>query len=203
MRKYTSLFLIFVAAFCHGQEIKQSKTTKLIGTSSANLMTERFRRDAMKPQKDGKISWATNFIYSFPSSPKIYREMQGYGILYIAAANPDSAGFPIRRIYLKNKTGITDLREIGEMKVKVTDPRIILAFGRFRVDYYYLIPYRVIQDSCQLFMRWSNSEQDLPLTMFPLHQKLNFVDQAQPIENGDINPELLKLYMRREFHVEL
>ena len=129
--------------------------------------------------------------------------MQGYGILYIAAANPDSTAFPIRRIYLKNKTGVTDLREIGEMKVKVTDPRIILAFGRFRVDYYYLIPYRVIQDSCQLFMRWSNSEQDLPLTTFPLHQKLNFVDKAQPIENGDINPELLKRYMRREFHVEL
>lgn len=130
--------------------------------------------------------------------------MQGYGILYVAVMNPDSSQFPVRRLYLTNGKNITDLREIGEEKIAVKDPATKQAFGKNRVDYYYLIPYRTTQDTCELHMRWNNDdEHEILLARFPNNLKLGFVKNNKVTESGNVDMKVLKQFMLHEFHIQL
>jgi hypothetical protein len=115
--------------------------------------------------------------------------------------NRDSTEYPIKRVYLKQGSVITELQKIGELNVTVTDPAIIATFGKHRVDYYYLIPYALTRVYSQLMIDWSTNRQEFVLAKFPSEQAVDYKTEGAS-KNTMIDKNFLKQFLKREYNVD-
>src|ERR1700743_2789616 len=154
------------------------------GTVSTDVMTKRINEDAVAYSKYAPVPRLAEIDMAFGINLIEFNKMAGYGVLYIPSLNQDSSEYPIKKVYLRSENELTELKEIGEIKIAVKDEQILHTFGKNRVDYYYLIPYSLTQRSCELLIDWSSNRKEFLLSKFPNGGALDYIKNISP--PGDI-----------------
>jgi hypothetical protein len=172
--------------------------------ASANLMTERIKKDAKEYAKYAPVPRIALMDYAFAANLDEYKELNGYGVLYIASLNRDTTEYPIKRVYFKKNGAVIELKKIGEIKVEIADEATTSTFGKNRVDYYYLIPYNETQINSEILIDWANNRKEFTLDTFPDGNKLDFLTDADltPAKKA-LNTDLLNSFLEREYNIVL
>jgi hypothetical protein len=173
-------------------------------TVSTDVMTKRIKDDAVAYSKYAPVPRLAEIDMAFGVNLTEFNKMAGYGVLYIPSLNQDSSEYPIKRVYLKSANELTELKEIGEIKISVKDEQILHTFGKNRVDYYYLIPYSLIQKPCELLIDWNSNRKEFLLSKFPNGDTLDYIKNIPP--PGDpktINRSVLKEFLEREYQINI
>jgi hypothetical protein len=204
------LLLIFVLCVLHN--LKAQDYVHIIpktysyqdNPTSANLMTERIKKGAEEYEKYAPVPRIALMDYAFGADLDEFKALNGYGVLYIASLNQDTTEYPLKRVYFKINGSIIELQKIGEVKVEVTDDVIKKTFGKNRVDYYYLIPYKETQMESEIIIDWTNNRKDFVLGKFPDGNKLDYLNGKHlPPDKKTINTDLLNTFLDREYNIRL
>jgi len=172
--------------------------------ASANSMTERIKTSAIEYAKYAPVPRLALMDYAFAANLDEYDKLNGYGVLYIASLNQDTTEYPIKRVYFKINGDIVELQKIGEVKVDIADENTKRTFGKNRVDYYYLMPYKQTQVKSEIFIDWTSNRKDFTLCKFPDGNKLDYLDKGHIIPGKKTaDMDMLNSFLEREYDIVL
>jgi hypothetical protein len=175
-----------------------SVTTDAMSTSA---MTERLKKDAEHYARYAPIPRLAEMDISFGADLTEYKKLAGYGVLYIPSLNQDSSEYPIKRVYIRQGSEITELKKIGEINVGVDDNGIAATFGKHRIDYYYLIPYNLTLVYGELMVDWNTNRKEFVITKFPSQNTVEYDVKKTNFSNKDIDTLFLKAFLKREYSI--
>ena len=206
-RIYTIIILIILWQQAKSQDylhfiLREDSVGSGVATSSA-IMTKEINKDAIEYARYAPIPRFAKMDYAFGSDLAEFKNMGGYGVIYIPSLNRDSSEYPISSVYFRINEKVVSLQKIGEIKVKVNDQQTIHTFGKNRVDYFYLIPYDLTQIQSELLIDWSKNRKDFVLAKFPDGNKLNFLKGAYTPDAKNINVKVLKEFLIREYNLKI
>jgi len=205
MKKYLIIAFLFLASYAHSQDLIHlvSDSTKVVDSStSVTIMTKRIKDDAIYYVQYAPVPRLAEMDFAFGADLQEYEKLGGYGVLYIPSLNQDSSEYPIKRVYIKQGSEITELQKIGEISIGVTDKTIMATFGKNRVDYYYLIPYKLTQVYGELMIDWSTNRQKFVLSKFPNQNAIDFDVKKADTKNKPIDKDFLKIFLKREYNLD-
>jgi|WetSurMetagenome_2_1015567.scaffolds.fasta_scaffold331020_1 hypothetical protein len=207
--KTLMIFLLFFSFYCSkGQTINHEGTPiekSEINSMSTQLMTERIKDSAKQHKNDAPVPRATFFDFAFAADSAEFKELNTFGIFYIATLAQDKNEYPIKRVYIKTSNEEADLIKLNSLDIPVNDSEIKNVFGENRVDYYFFIPYFYTKVSGELIIDWNINRQGFGLCKFPYDVKLNFTigESIYPDKTKQLNPNALIAFMEREFHISM
>lgn len=198
-------------AYCfhvNGQEIQHiSNFNSEVKNNSAStkLMTDRIREAALQYQQYAPVPRLAVFDLAFAAGLNEFKELNTFGILYIASMNQDKNEHPIKRVYFKTKNDEADLILLSSIAIPVTDSIIKNICGENRVDYYYFIPYFYTQLTGEIRIDWNINSKGFVVCQFPQVIKLSYLNNESiyPDNSRILNPEALANFMSREFQMTL
>lgn len=167
--------------------------------TSTKLMTETIHKSALYYKQYAPVPRFAQLDYAFGADIKEYNLLAGNGVLYIPSLNRDETEYPVKRVYAKTSKGVVELTKIGEIKVGNTDPDIVDVFGKNRVDYYYLLPYWLTREKCELLIDWSINRKEFVLAKFPDESTLEF--EVPKLSGQALDQKFLNEFLKREFGV--
>jgi hypothetical protein len=206
MKKYFTLFLIMIALSARSQEyhIVSPTIPSTTGSVSVDGMTKRIQESAVEYAKYAPVPRFAQIDYAFGSTLDEFKKMGGFGIVYIPSLNRDIAEYPIKRVYFKIDGVITELKKIGELKIKNTDPKTVTTFGENRVDYYYLLPYNLTLKKGEILIDWSANRKEFVLAKFPDGNKLDFLNDTDlKSDEKSIDIKTLRAFLIREYNKDI
>ena len=126
MKKSLPFFLSFIlfAIAANSQVLMHvmNSNEAAIKAGSTNIMTKRIIDAATQYEKYAPVPRLALYDCAFATDLQEYTQLGGIGILLVSSLNQDLTEYPIKRVYIKKKDGITvDLKLIGDLKVDVSD----------------------------------------------------------------------------------
>lgn len=196
-------------AYCfqtNGQAIKPISNFNLElkpNSASTKLMTDRIREAAIQNQESAPVPRLALFNMTFASGLNEFKDLNTFGIFYIASMNLDINENPIKRVYFKTKNDEAELMLLSSIPIPVTDSIIQPVFRENRVDYYYFIPYFYTQLTGEIRIDWNVNSQGFVLCKFPQVIKLSYLttESIYPDNSKILDPKALSNFMNREFQI--
>lgn len=197
----TILFLLLVTLTLSARSQNQihlydTTLNERLATSSAK-MTGVIKESANWYSKYAPVPRFAQLDYAFGADASENKKLAGNGVLYIPSLNFDKSEYPIKRVYAKTTRGIIELEKLGELNIGNSDPEIVKVFGKNRVDYYYLLPYWITKEKCELMIDWSTNRKEFTITKFPDNSELGFASEVP--QNQKIDNQFLMEFLKREF----
>jgi hypothetical protein len=180
-------------------------STVKTNSASTKLMTGRIREAAIQNQDSAPVPRMAVFDLAFAAGLNEFKELNTFGILYIASMNQDKNENPVKRVYFKTKNDEAELILLTSIPVPVTDSIIQPVFGENRVDYYYFIPYFYTQLTGEIRIDWDTNSKGFVLCQFPQVMKLSYLNNESiyPDNSKILDPKALSIFMNREFQMTM
>jgi hypothetical protein len=180
---------------------------KSMETVSIKSMTKRLADAAEQVESYAPVPRMALFDWAFGVDSVEYKKLNGFGILYLSSLNREIAEYPVKRVYIKQKDGtITDLIQIGSLRINIEEEKIRDVFGSNRIDYYYYFPYYLTQVSGELMVDWTANRTEFLIQELPAPFRLDFIKESNIIHSNEIKEidvPSLKSFSEREFQIKL
>lgn len=178
-----------------------------IEAASIKSMTKRIADDAEQLKSYTPVPRITLFDWAFGIDSVEYKKLNGFGILYLSSLNREITEYPVKRVYIKQNDGtVTDLVQIGSLRVEIEDEKIKNVFGSNRIDYYYYLPYYLTQVTGRLMVDWSVNRKEFLIQELPAPFSLDFIKESNMIHSNEtegIDVTSFKSFSEREFQIKL
>ncbi len=174
IKNYSALLFLLVCA-CIDQDNSKyvfiNQNTPLIDSSflaSANTWKKAVDEyNQSKGVSCSPISRNTAFCWAFGNDVMERTALNEYGILMISSINRDKGEHPITRAYWTNGDDTVSLNFITSRSIPVVEDIVRHVFGKYRVDYYYLIPSFLTQLKSTIYVDYSKNKTGFPVVGIP------------------------------------
>lgn len=140
---------------------------------------------------------------AFGATKEEFSKLNGFGIIQLSAITKDHRELPIKNVRLfLDESHIYDLSiVIARQSVPVDNEKTIKVFGKYRQDYYILIPYIYTQASGKIICDWSNGIKDFEILKTPISYRLGYDLDEDLFTVGIPDSQALVLFFLREFPI--
>jgi len=160
---------------------------------------------ALEYENQGPVKRFAHCDYAFGKDIKEFSELKGVGVIKIISLNKDENEYPIKRVYFQNDNSQINLELLYSNKVQINKEKTKNVFGTNRMDFYYLIPFHITNETGKLFIDWSKNKKGFEILNFPINNPSveSFINQKIQDSSENININTLKAFLEREFGLVL
>jgi len=170
------------------------------GMVTTHQISQRYKESAKLYGFLGIVDRMVEYDYAFGANSTEHRRLNGYGVLLLSSINQVRAEHPIKRLYFVTSNSEQELQLLFAHEVEIRDELVKETFGEHRVDYYYLIPYSITQQSGFLMVDWSVNRSGFVAIEFPLVADFGYQPAiGLEVPFSQINMSALNDFMQREY----
>jgi len=163
------------------------------------LIDQRLRVVAERLRAYAALPRIALYDVAFPQDSTEYVALRGYAVLVITALAQHPAELPLRRVYVRSRTGETELVKLTWVRSDETsvDSVVARAFGRDREDGLYLLPIALHAQPGALLLDFATSRSGFVVTRFEgLPDDVTWLPTAAPTAERPGEAALLALIAR-------
>ena len=197
------VFMLLSVSAAHAQDFVQggAKTGLYAGNITQKKMSARLTYDAVRFHGH-TVPRVAEVDYFFAADAEEHEKLNTYGVIMISGQCQDPADLPFKSVYLKIGPKKYPLTQLLSRSVEPGSEIAGHILGKYRMDYYFLLPYGYTKIQGQLCIDWGGKRKGFGLNKFPAPVLLAFVKDGwgfKPEKNKKIDRGALKDFLIREF----
>lgn len=140
------------------------------------------------------------FDIALPANGLEFNALAGNAVLLITAFTHDRNELPLKRIYMRNASGDTDLRVVHMRTMPMPSEQACRVLGTYRMDYFVCLPYDEACKDGMVLVDWNTGRTNYSIVQLPINIQLPFKPLAKDMLLLP-DQEVLTEFMEREFGV--